>query len=265
MAKEIYTEIFEFYHVNHLNDSTKRAMRKVIREKLKGRQWENLTNIEKAEFKLITMQNYLLTRHTPPINKAEVEKNIDNELKATLFQAKKAQISHNEKVEILYKQFYDANATEEENFISYKEFCARIPEYAPKANIPSFDEWQKRPLTLYDYQQSEIYNSYQTDNLQELYDGAVPPERIDHYILECLRKIIEDKFKIEINVDSIRHCLETTKDIDLIENEICQAEIDETSPLPKEIQKQTIQNNLNIMESYRKLQSLDFITKKKRN
>lgn len=63
-------------------------MRKVICEKLKRRQWENLTCIEKAEFKLITMQDYILSRYTPLIHKAEVKKNIDNEIKATFFKLK---------------------------------------------------------------------------------------------------------------------------------------------------------------------------------
>lgn len=259
MAKEIYTEIFKFYHVQNMDDTTKRAMRKMIKNRLKNRKWENLSDIEKNEFKLVTMKDYLLN-YTPERYRIEVGKNIETELKTTLLRANKALKAHNEEIAILYKQFFDETATEEENYNSYKELCANIPKYAPTASIPSFEEWKEHPLTLYDYKQSEIFNGFQNDNSK-----YVTPEKIDHYIVKCLKKIIEDELNITINVDSIRQCLENIQDIDLIENEPLQTEIDKTSPLSEEIQKQLKQNNLNIMESCRKLKTLDFISKRKTN
>lgn len=259
MSKEIYTEIFRFYHVQNMNDTTKRAMRKMIKNRLKNRKWENLSDIEKNEFKLVTMRSYLLN-YTPERYKSEVEKNIETELKTLLFQANAALKAHNKDVAMLYKQFFDKNATEDENYNSYMELCANIPKYAPTASIPSFEEWKEHPLTLYDYKQSEISYGFQNDNSK-----YITPEKIDHYIVKCLQKIIEDELNININVNSIRQCLENTQDIDLIENEFLHSEIDKTSPLSEEFQKQLKQNNLNIMDSYRKLTTLDFISKRKTN
>ena len=259
MTKEIYTEIFQFYHVINIADAAKRAMRKVIRTRLNSRVWENLTAIEKAEFKLITMKDYMLN-YTPERKKAEVKKNIENELKKTLLQANLALKSHNDEVELLFKQFYDENATEEEKRASYKELCDLIPKYAPTTTIPTYDDWIKQPLRLYDYKQSELNNRDQTDSLQDYSCETVSQEKIDHYVLECIRKILEDKDHIIIDVDSIHHCLEVTQDIDLIENELLLSDTDKVLPMSEEEQKKAIQNNLTIMEANQKLNSLDFIS-----
>lgn len=262
MAKEIYTEIFQFYHVLNKDDTTKRAMRKVIKTRLKPRIWENLTDIEKAEFKLVTMKDYLLN-YTPQRYKAEVEKNIEIELKTVLLQANKALKTHNDEIELLYKQFYDENATEEENRNSYKEFCDLLPKYAPTATVPTYDEWIEQPLRLYDYKQSEIYNYECTNGSQNYHGETVSQEKIDHYVLECIRKILEDKYRIIIDTDNIRHCLEVTQDIDLIEDEILISDIDKSSPMSEDLQIKAIQNNLNLMDAYRKLNTLDFISESK--
>lgn len=74
------------------------------------------------------MKDYLLN-YTPERYRIEVGKNIETELKTTLLQANKALKAHNEEIAILYKQFFDETATEEENYNSYKELCANIPKY----------------------------------------------------------------------------------------------------------------------------------------
>ncbi len=244
MAKEIYTEIFQFYHVLNKNDSTKRAMRKVIRTRMGTRDWDKLSDIEKREFKLVTMRDYLI-EYTPKHKRAEVEKNIENELKATLLSAHKALKMHNDEVEELYKHFYDENASEEENLNAYKEFCDLLHKYFPTLPAPTYAEFKEQNPRLIDYYQTVNNNFAYSNNSQESHVNIVSQDKIDHYVLECVRKVLKDKLDITIDENSIRHCLEITQDIDLIENE----------HLPETTQ------NLEILDCNEKLKSLDYFIK----
>jgi len=74
----------------------------------------------------------------------------------------------------------------------------------------------------------------------------------------------KEKLNVTIDIDSIRHCLEATKNIDQFEYEPIQNEIDKDSSVPIEEQELIIRSNRATIDANRKLKTLDFITKKKK-
>lgn len=271
MSKEIFTELFSYYNVNNRSDKTKRAMRKVIKERLSkaypGKTWSDLTELEQRRFKLVTMKDYLIKK-TPDLKRDVICQKIDSEISDTLLEVNEEIEEHNKYMDILFRQFYDNTATEEQNRNSYDEFCYYLSKYFPYEKPQSFEEWKNRPLRLYDIQQSIIHEiNIQTREESEADDYTTPVTQaeIDHVTLKCLVKVIEEKLNVTIDTDSIHHCLEVTRNIDQFENEWIQNEIDTDSSVPIEKQKSIIRSNRATIDANRKLKALDFITKKKGN
>ena len=269
MSKEIFTELFSYYNVNNRSDKTKRTMRKVIKERLSkaypGKTWSDLTELEQRRFKLVTMKDYLIQK-TPDLKRDIICQKIDNELSDTLLEVNEEIEEHNKYIDVLFRQFYDNTASEEQNRYSYDEFCYYLTKYFPDEKPQSFEEWKKRPLRLYDIQQSiihEIHIQAQEEREFDNYTVPVTQAEIDQVTLKCLVKVIEEKLNVSIDTDSIRHCLEATRNIDQLENELIQNEIEKDSSVPIEEQELIIRSNRAMIDANRKLKALDFISKKK--
>ena len=266
MTKEIYTVLFDYYEIPKFDDTKNRRIRKVIRERLAkaypAREWDELTELEKQTFKLVTMKDYLIRESR---NDKKVEKRIKSELENTLYKANIDLSEHNKHYEILHKQFYDTSAPEDVQQKSYNEFCSYIKEWYPNEDIPSFEEWKTNPIRLYDIEQrrlEEIRSSYYNNNSDE--SVPITQAEIDHVALECLIIIIERELQTSIDLKSIKHCLNIEHEADRlnINEENLQSEFDPSLPASEDEQKRRIEFNLDFMQSLKKLEEHDFIIKK---
>lgn len=263
MKKEIYTELFEYYFISKNDDTRNRRIRKIIRERLKktfpSRKWEELTEIEKQQFKLVTMKDYLIKFSR---NQKETEVKIKEDLEKTLFKANEALAKHNKYIETLFTQYYDASAPEEEQHDSYLLFCENLHQYFPTEVPPTFEEWKAHPLRLYDIQQNLLWNPDPYPQEHGLYESAsVTQSQIDHTVLECILIVLERELNCKIDIASIKHCLDMTSNIEDISAVPLQAEIDPSLNMPTAEQQRRIDQNLDLMESIRKLNEHDFIKK----
>ncbi len=133
-------------------------------------------------------------------------------------------------------------------------------------NIYSFLSNISNYISLFFIQQSiihEIHIQAQEEREFDNYTVPVTQAEIDQVTLKCLVKVIEEKLNISIDTDSIRHCLEATRNIDQLENELIQNEIEKDSSVPIEEQELIIRSNRAMIDANRKLKALDFISKKK--
>lgn len=265
MAKEIFTELFNYYEISRMNDTKNRRIRKVIKERLAkaypSREWAELTDFEKQTFKLVTMKDYLIEESK---NKTKIERKIKAELENTLYEANKALSAHNNYIDLLFKQFYDESASIEENHDSYLIFSSYCQKYFPSEIPPTYEEWIERPLRLYDIQQSIFEKNIELDNPYSSKCAPVSQSKIDHVILECVLLILENKLGTTIDIASIRHCLEMTQDIDFLNTDSLQSDVDISLPESEEEQKRQITYNLDLMQSIRKLDEHDFIKENNR-
>lgn len=261
MAKEIYSELCDYYDISRSDDKKNRRIRKVVKERLEkaypSKTWEELTHLEKQSFKLVTMRDYLIKDSRHP---EKVEKKIQEELESTLFKANKALVEHNEYIEALFTQYYDPQASEEEKHNAYEEFCEKLHKYFPSEIPQSFEEWKKRPLRLWDVYNDGLWVPEPDSQDQDSYKPApVTQEEIDHKTLECILLILEKEFYYRIDTANIKHCLEVTRDSEFLNSSALQAEIDPSSDVPEEEQRRRISMNLELMDSLRKLSENDFI------
>ena len=102
----------------------------MIKERLSkaypSREWDELTDLEKQTFKLVTMKDYLIKNSQ---NSYKVERKIKTELESTLYSANKALVAHNDYIETLYRQFFDENASEKENYSNYLQFREKLRKH----------------------------------------------------------------------------------------------------------------------------------------
>ena len=263
MAKGIYTELFHYYSISRNNDTKNRRIRKVIRTRFakehSGKEWEDLTELEKQRFKLITMKDYLLQFSNYP---ETVSKKIDDELENTLFKANEAIVEHNNYIHILRKQFFEPSASEDEQRKAYELFCEMLHQYFPKEVPQTFEEWKNNPLTLYDIMMDSSNPSNPIYEPNDDYEPQyISQAQVDHVVLECVLKLLKDEFKYTIDVESIKHCLNMTLDIDSLNSDSMQTEIDPSSENTIEEQQKIIDTNQDIMKSIQKLDEHDFIIK----
>lgn len=265
MSKPIYKEIFEFYTLNTVpgirrNENAKKTIRKTIakryREHYQTKDWSELTDVEKADFKIITIKEYLFDKilHPNPNEKklkptpealkivASLNAKINNEL-ITMHKPLKFMEEHNKSINILYKNFYDESATEEENHNAYLELCNHLDEHFPLITPPSFEEWQKSPQTIHGMREEAISDDLRNhrDNLEDtIQDEPSKVEILEEIIITLLKKL-----DINMDIEGIKHCLTITRHMNTFNDESI-----ENTPINKDI-----------INSYLRLQDHDFIIK----
>lgn len=229
-TKSVYIEIFDFYYTRFHSTQEKASARKYIREHLikefpdydwsDTSNWYKLPPVDRNRFKLVTVRDYFTARSQ--LTPKQISRKVDEEIKAQLLEAGLEIQKHNERAAILKKEFYDEDASVEENRRLYEEFCSLLPEFTVNVKAPSWEEWPTRAHRLYDYQQSELWEDIgmSTDNEDD--DAvSVSEAEIDHIALRALIKYMGDKFGFTMDYDDIAFCLAQRKSSD----------IDESSPV----------------------------------
>lgn len=79
--------------------------------------------------------------------------------------------------------------------------------------------------------------------------------------MECILIVLERELKCKIDIASIKHCLDMANNIEDINTVPLQTEIAPSLNIPAEEQQRRINQNLELMESIRKLNEHDFIKK----
>jgi len=231
-TKSVHIEIFDFYYAHFHTEQERASARKYIREHLikefpeynwsDTSNWYKLPPVDRNRFKLVTVRDYFTARSQ--LTPKQISRKVDEEIKAQLLEAGLEIQKHNERAEILKKAFYDEDASDEENRRLYDEFCSLLPEFTVSVKTPSWEEWPHRAHRLYDYQQSEMWESIgESAAASENSAGpaTVTQEEIDHVALRALIKYMGDKFGFTMDYDDIAFCLAQRKSSD----------IDESSPV----------------------------------
>lgn len=247
MSKAIYDELFKFYVIRR-DSKNIRNIRTVIRDRFKKEfpskapeEWEDLTDIEKDYFKLITMRDYLTDKSGDFKKVKKNFKDTDNRM----LKAYKLMQEQNQYISKLYKQYFDESATVEKQHEAYEEFCKDLNILFPQEQTPHFEEWKKHPLRLYDIQQSLIDERLKELQTQKYYN-PISQNSIDHIVIECICKIIQKELKITIDIDSIKHCLEMSHYTELVNS----SQFNSSN-----------EKHLDLLESIQRLNELDFMKK----
>ena len=227
-TESVHIEIFDFYCVKFHSEQDKATARKYIREHLDKEfpdynwsdtsNWYKLPLVDRNRFKLITVREYFTGRSQ--LTPKQISKKVDEEIKSQLLEAGLKIKEHNERAELLKKAFYIEGASEEENRRLYEEFCSLLPDFTVNVKAPSWEEWPSRAHRLYDYQQSEMWESIgeSAASSQDSADSVtVTREEIDHYALRALIKYMGDKFGFTMDYDDIAFCLSQRKSSDIDE------------------------------------------------
>lgn len=266
MSKAIYKEIFDFYTLNTVpgikrNEKAKRAIRKAITECYKKqyqtKDWSELTEVEKADFKLITIKEYIFNKILHP-NRNEQKlkptpeaKNIVDKLNAkinneliTMHKPLKFIEEHNKSIKVLYKNFYNESATAEENHNAYLDLCNYLNIHFPHITPPSFKEWLKSPQTIHSMYEEAISDELRNyrDNPDDIIKYSPSKIEILEEVILCLLKELD----INIDMKGIEHCLSVASYMDTFNSECIK-----NTP-----------NNKEIINAYLRLQDHNFIIKK---
>ena len=229
-TESVYIEIFDFYCIKFHSEQDKASARKFIRNNLKKEfptyNWSNTSNwyklppVDRNRFKLVTVREHFADRSQ--LTPKQLRRKVDEEIKAQLLEAGLAIKKHNERAAILKKVFYDEDASEEENRRLYEDFCSLLPEFTASVKAPSWEDWPHSAHRIYDYQQSEMWESIgeSTDSENDA-AVSVSEAEIDHIALRALIKYMGDKFGFTMDYDDIAFCLAQRKSSD----------IDESSPV----------------------------------
>lgn len=259
MKKAIFTELFNYYDTERCNDRTKRDMRKVINERLEkaypSKAWEDLTELEKKTFKLVTIKDYLI-RKTPEHKRKSIEIKIQNDLKTSMLKANQALLNHNKYIDTLHKQ-YNLSETTEDPHELYKELCDNLQLYFPAIIPPTFEKWKETPLSMWDI----VNDPYtQLKESLETTDSVIQAEA-NRIITTCILRILETTLGYRVNTSEIYRSLILAQAMDSIDSSPVQDKIDTSSNVPKEEQQSIINQNLNLFEADRKINEFDFIEK----
>lgn len=261
--KEIYTTIYNLYELNGIpkKPSLRRLIRRHLEEEYPGKSWNELTLLEQHTFTHILIKEPIFTRyiHNEPYKIKKIEQKIQRESRAMFLDADAKLKEQNEKNEKIMKQYYVESDTEQEKKEAYKQFAEDYKASIFWGTLPTYEEWTKRPLRLYDYIMEKIHESDQESITKEKTELH---EKINDAIIKTLIKIIEDEHKIKIDLQLITDC------ITFLDNYDCGdafgqllVEYDPTLPLSKEEQKEIISINRECQRYNEMLDRLKFYKK----
>ncbi len=253
--KSVYIEIFDLYNFHYETEKKKTAARKYIRTHLREcfpkynwsdvKNWYKLSELDRYKFKFEVVRKYFMDR-TEESRKKKTETDIAEESKEHHYEERKYISGQQEYLSILHKDFYDANASEEDKRRAYDDFCYYLIKYVPNVSAPTYEEWPDSPHRLYDYQQSAMDDALK----QAANDNYGKPEPVteaetDHYALLAIIKYLEEKNSIKVDIDGIRQCL-------IIKRSVASKNAEEMSESD---------NSINYLVATKKLENLDFITR----
>lgn len=254
-TKSVYIEIFDLYNFHYETEKKKTAARKYIRTLLRElfpqynwsdvSNWYKLPELDRYKFKYEVVRKYFMDR-TEDSRKKRTEEGIAEDSNKQHYEERKYIRGQQEYIDILDKDFYDENASEEDKHRAYDDFCYYLIKYVPNVSAPTYEEWPDLPHRLYDYQQSAMDDALK-QAADENYGKPEPvtEAETDHYALLAIIKYLEEKNSIKVDIDGIRQCL-TIKHSVASKNAEEMAESDDS---------------INYLVATKKLENLDFITR----
>lgn len=275
--KTIYEAIIEIFDISvdgkKWNRYRQQISRKFFEEfHVKPKFWKELSNTDLNEFIFVTIKKYLkkqnhvftdIARENMDQNTQELLKKVDTiERINTLRNGAK-------------EDFYDKNATEDEQRVNYYKFV-RSYKYAfsTTEHMPTYEEWTRDPLRVIDY----YYDNPPSEPIKKNNTFKIQPvEGVDYFlelnteddvpdftpskveVIEVALQALAKKLNYKIDYESITKALEA-KNIDE-ENpfEGFRTEIDPNSPVPIEEQKDEIIGGNEMVRLLGRLERLDFI------
>ena len=174
-----------------------------------GRNWNDLSPLEKDMFKYIKIRNYLKKQHTDPAMQNQVDAIIDRQLSTTLLKADETIKDRNDAVRNSFKNYKHHTNAYEAKWEQYEKVCKYIREYNPLVPIPSYDEWYPVQLRAYDY-----IKSFENSTVD-----------ITPIILRIILQVLEEKLGLKINYYTI---LNTLSDFDTLYKKGTTKETDDT-------------------------------------
>lgn len=258
MISQMHQELFAFYKLTSAEEKQKRTIRSEINKRLErkfeSRKWNELSETEKQEFKLVTIKDYMLgqilypdhDRKTEPTKRAkdkvrDIERKIEEEIRE-LHKPLVFIEEHNKEQDILRKDFYNPSASKEENSDSFQEFCKYHKQYFGHELKISFEEWIRNPLTLFDLSKEYEFEADHANQDNDDFDEPVTQLEIIEEEIACILKVLN----ISIDVDEIIRCKKATRNISHLNYE----KMDKDS------------RDISIAASLIKLNNHDFIIKK---
>lgn len=273
-SKEIYTTIYKLYEIsneqgryNQRGENThKSTIRQMVNRYLKkeypGKTWNELSPLEQMRFTHIVMKQPLFSYHVQdPAKQKKIEKKIQKEISATFLETDIELKKQNEKNLKIMKQYYVESDTEQEKRESYKQFREDYENIIKVGTPPTYEEWTKTPLRLYDYIESQRME----DDLELIHEEKpVPQEKINDTIIKTILKIFKVEFKIEIDMQRITDCLTFLHNYERGDEFGTQIiDYDPTLPLSKEEQQKIFNMNREYQRYTMMLDNLDFYKKEK--
>lgn len=217
----IYDYVFEIYGLKKHTKALKEKYRKTIRKRFEkfypGRTWKGLSPAEKVLFACHDIRKEMFQRYFKEATQTEKDtanENIDKKIEEVLRGDSYLLVKHNRNMDNMFEKVYynpeDSNYAKKKK---YEEFCSDLSDINSRISAPGYEEWVnwnkdaangKTPPRLYDYVMS-FYNDMERVDMEY----TVQQSDVDHVVIEILKKVIEDKLeiKIEIDIPKIKECL----------------------------------------------------------
>lgn len=272
MAKKrtIYDEVFELYQLQKKDTTFKKMIRSAVARmyqkefdvKYSPEDWNNKAQSDKVIFLCSTIRDYMM-KQIDSSKERIIGKQIDKYLKTTLVLYDKALKKYNAKREKLYDDIsFTPYATEEENHQKYNELIDILNQLNPQMPTPKFEDWKKQPSPIrpIDYIRSSQFDHENRDD--EEYPEIIPTDNeVNHIIIQCILKIIEEDFRKKVNIQSIQNALKITKQFEQTadDTEELLREYNSDCNIDKQEQETIIRANREYIKSKEMLSNLDFI------
>lgn len=241
MKNSIHSDIFDYYMINKDNNLKKNQrfksnLRKYIREhfnsKYENTTWDSLSDTDKKDF-ILSLNSHIKeiikkSASDPKKLNKEIEKKMQQDYHLA-FEQRQEIASHNDRISVLYKDFYSETASEDENRNSFDELLKYHSIFFPNETPPTFEEWINNPIRLL-----EMGDAYLHDNERDIFDDSnssvvVSKTQITDEVIKCILK----ELGIKIDIEGIKHCLTVTRNIEYLNYE----KIDYSNPKEQEIAK----------------------------
>lgn len=211
-----YDTIFDIYELKNKDKGNRDRIRQNIRRKWKtylkelGKEnanWDDLEKKEQDEFIYYEISDIMKAEHIEESVLKRIDSKIEKAMADSLLEAERLIEAENERVINIWKRYWKEGDPLWKIKNGYEQFCKDMTDYNNRIPLPTFEEFKREPLRIYDYVQDAIHSTRDEKN-------SVDHVRVNDVLIRIILQVLEEKLNLKIDRARIEEALLYIKTFD---------------------------------------------------
>ena len=227
-----YDTIFDIYELKNIQKEDRDRIRQNIRRKWKsylkdlGKEntdWNDLEKTEQDRFIYYEISDMMKAEHIEKSVLKRIDSKIQKAMSDSLLEAERNIEAENDRVINVWKRYWKEGDPLWRIKKGYEQFCKDMTNYNNRIPLPTFEEFKRAPLRIYDYVQDYIYSPHIEENYVDF-------SMVNDVLMRIVLQVLEEKLNLKIDRTLIEEALRYTQSFKSKIADLEQCQFEEFSP-----------------------------------